>query len=134
MVRKCTTVRTGSSTVEFAMVGTALALLLFGLLIVGMGVFRFQQVASLAREGSRWVCVRGPQYQKETGASAPTSSDVKTAISGMFFAMDSTDVTVTLTWNSNNTIATVQVTYQWVPEALLGGTTLSSTAKIPVCY
>jgi Flp pilus assembly protein TadG len=134
MVNKLGSRRTGASTVEFALVGTVLAVLLFGLLILGLGVFRYQQVASLAREGARWVSVRGPQYQSETGTAAPTSSDVKTAITDMFFAMDSSDVTVTLTFNTSKTIATVQVSYQWLPEALLGGMTLSSTAKIPVCY
>ncbi|MHC5540093.1 TadE family protein, partial [Singulisphaera rosea] len=46
--------RRGAVMAESAVVYSALMLLLLGMITVGLGVFRYQQVASLAREGARW--------------------------------------------------------------------------------
>ncbi len=40
-----------------------------------MGIYRYQQVASLAREGARYASVHGSQYAADTGNAAATASD-----------------------------------------------------------
>src|SRR5262249_15859062 len=69
--------RRGVSHVERAIIYPLTLLLLPGILIGGLGIFRYQQVASLAREGARYASVRGAKYaQSVPGATAATQSDV----------------------------------------------------------
>ena len=68
--------RRGASLVEFAVVGPVALLLLIGLVVMAMGVYRYQQVAALAREGSRYASVHGGMYAKETGNTAATQQDI----------------------------------------------------------
>ena len=44
-------------------------LLLLGTVVLGLGVFRYQQVQCLAREGARYASVHGPQYAADSGSS-----------------------------------------------------------------
>jgi hypothetical protein len=48
-------------------------MLLLGLFIGGMGVFRYQEVSHLAREGARYASTHGGMYQQ---AGLPTSTGV----------------------------------------------------------
>ena len=59
--------RRGATLVEAAIVYSVLFQLLIGMIVGGLGVFRYQQVASLAREGARYASVRGTQYATNTG-------------------------------------------------------------------
>ena len=143
--------RRGSTLVEFAVVGPVVFLLLLGLLIGALGVFRYQQVAHLAREASRWAAVHGSDYAQETGNSAATPADVYSqAIAPSAAGLDLSKVAYSVTWNTTNSpyhtttvngqtvkvtnTVTVTVTYQWVPEAFLGGITLSSTSLSVMSY
>jgi Flp pilus assembly protein TadG len=130
--------RTGATLVEFAVVSPVLFLLLLGLVIGGLGIFRYQEVAWLAREGARYASVRGYQYQQVTHQTAATSQDVyNNAILPNTIALDTTKLSSSVTWNPDNhqgSWVTVTVNYQWVPEAFLGGITLSSTSSMMVSY
>src|SRR6266849_3601893 len=95
--------RSGVTMVEFAIVGPVVFLLLLGLLIGGMGTFRYQEIASLAREASRWASVHGTQYQKDTGMPAATAQDIyNNVIAPNAVSLDRSNLTYTVTWNTGN--------------------------------
>jgi Flp pilus assembly protein TadG len=126
--------------VEAALVYPVVFLFILGLASAGMGIFRYQEVASLAREGSRYASTHGRQYQAETGKPAATAADVhENAILPKAVGLDTTQLASSVTWNSNNqppnSTVTVTVTYKWKPEVFLLGTfTLSSTSTMPMAY
>jgi hypothetical protein len=126
--------RRGVTTAECGVVYSLTLLLIAGMIIVGLGVARYQQIASLAREGARWAAVHGATYQSEQNASAPTSGDVMTnVVTPMMVALDSNNLTCTLTMTS--TTATVTLTYSWTPEGFFTTPiTLTSTSIMPVTY
>ena len=70
------TPRPGVATVEFAVVSSAALLFVIGLIVGALGVFRYQEVARLAREGARYASVRGDSYANATGRPAATPDDV----------------------------------------------------------
>jgi Flp pilus assembly protein TadG len=149
--------RRGATLVECAIVLPVTFFLILGLIIGGMGVFRYQEVAALAREGARWASVHGGQCVREANPtnSNPTltsASDIyNNAIAPAAVSLDPSQLAYSASWaNSNemptyldytqnppvwrtNTV-TVTVTYQWIPELYLGGITLSSTSVMPVNY
>jgi Flp pilus assembly protein TadG len=142
--------RRAATIVEFAVVGPVTLLLLLGLVIGGLGIFRYQQVAHLAREASRWAAVHGADYARETGNAAATPSSVYSqSISPNAVGLDFSRLTCSVVGhdgqplsNTNNGTAhtatvsgkdvsitnavTVTVTYQWIPEAFLGSPKRSS--------
>jgi Flp pilus assembly protein TadG len=130
--------RRGASLVEFALVAPVLLLLVIGLVVAGLGVFRYQQVASLAREGARYASVRGWKYQQVTGNPAATPADVyNNAILPGSVALDPTSLGYNVTWSPDNkqgSTVSVQVTYQWLPEVFFGGVTLGSTSTVTMSY
>ncbi len=65
--------RRGVSVLECAIVYPLVFLLLLGLMIGGMGVFRYQEVASLARAAARYASTHGAQYRKDTGEAVGTA-------------------------------------------------------------
>jgi hypothetical protein len=126
-------------------------MILFGLLVGGLGIFRYQQVARLAREASRWASVHGAQYATDTKNPAATAQDVyNNAILPNATGLDLTKLTYSVTWNNSNSqyhtatvsgsqvqvakTVTVTVTYKWVPEAYFGGATLASTSVSVMSY
>ncbi|HZT80204.1 MAG TPA: TadE/TadG family type IV pilus assembly protein [Gemmataceae bacterium] len=143
--------RRGATVVEAAVTAPAVFLLLLGLVVGGMGMFRYQQVASLARQAARYASVHGTQYAKDTGNPAATPADIyNSAIAPNAVGLDLSRLSYAVTWNTsnrpyhtdivNNTVVatgntvSVTVTYQWVPEAYLGGVTLTSTSVMPMSY
>jgi Flp pilus assembly protein TadG len=142
--------RRGTVLIENAIVYPVLGLLLFGMVVVGMGIFRFQQVAALAREGARWASVHGGQYNLDTGRAMATQSTVYTnAIQPMAVGLDTSKLSYTVTWANPNEMptywdstakawktntVTVKLTYAWVPELYLRPVTLSSTSVMSVSY
>jgi Flp pilus assembly protein TadG len=143
--------RQAATIVEFAIVAPVTFILLLGLLIGGLGIFRYQQVARLARDGSRYASVHGSDYAQETGNAAATSTDVyNQVIAPNATALDLTQLTYSVTWNTTNSpshsttangqtvtttnTVTVTVTYHWIPEAFLGGITMSSSSVAVMSY
>jgi hypothetical protein len=137
---------------EHALVLPMLLLFFLGIVIVGLGVFRYQQTVMLAREGARYASVRGAQYQAETGNPAATASDVyNQAILPMATGLDVASLSYFVSWPNGNApvyadpnsnppfqpvgaTVVVTVTYNWVPEAFFGGVILSSTSVMPMQY
>jgi hypothetical protein len=114
-----------------------------------LGVFRYQELASLSRRGARYASVHGLQYSKDTGNPAATPADVyANAIEPYAVGLDKTQLNYSVTWNQSNAptqgvvvngklvpmrnTVSVTVTYRWVPEAFFGGVTLSSTSTMPM--
>ena len=74
--------RCGAVILECAIVYPITFLLVLGMIIGGLGVFRYQEVASLAREGSRYASLHGANYQQQTGKTAATQSEGKVSRDG----------------------------------------------------
>jgi Flp pilus assembly protein TadG len=144
--------RQGTTAVECAMILPVVLILLFGLLIGGLGIFRYQEVAALAREAARYASVHGAQYQSETGYTAATAQDIyNNAIAPNMVGLDPSKLSYSVSWNTDNhpyhtvtnssgqvvavtNTVTVTISYQWIPEAYLGGVTLTSTSVMPMSY
>jgi Flp pilus assembly protein TadG len=159
MRRRTATLRRGALAVEAAFVYPVLFLLLFGLIIGGLAVFRYQQVACQAQEAARWASVRGSGYQKDTGQASPSQQDIVNnavvplaggmnlqtlavqvhwvdEVSSQVTAWDSAGKAPTSTTASGTTVTNrvrVTVTYPWTPPvAFLGPYNLTCTAEIPM--
>jgi Flp pilus assembly protein TadG len=130
--------RSGTTAVEFAFVSLPLMLFVIGLIVGGLGIFRYQEVAWLARLGARYASVHGTHYAQVTASTPATATDVyNNAILPNAIALDTTQLSATTTWNPYPTpgsTVTVTVVYNWLPEAFLGGITLSSTSTMTVAY
>jgi Flp pilus assembly protein TadG len=132
--------RRAATVVETAIVLPVVVLFLFGILVGAMGIYRFQEVASLAREATRWASVHGSLYAQETGKSAATADDVyKKAILPKAISLDPSKLSYTVTWTPNNQPpkgkVTVTVSYQWFPELfLVGPLNLTSSSTMQMCY
>ena len=144
--------RSGATVVECAVVYPAVFLLLIGMLVGAAGIFRYSQLASLAREAARYASVHGAQYAKEMKVTAPAPADIyNNVVLPMAVGFDTTQLNYSITYNTTNAVyhtvldvnnnvtpiqntVTVTLTYQWVPEAYLGSITMSSTSVMPMCY
>jgi Flp pilus assembly protein TadG len=157
MVRRNTRERRGAVTVEAAIVLPVLLFLLLMLLIGGIGVFRYQQVACLAREGTRWASVRGTGWQMDTGQTPPTQQDIlQNAVLPLAVGMDPNAITIQAEWLNGETGAVtawdsspksplslsktnqgvsnrirVTVNYVWTPGVLIPGSlNMSSVSEV----
>ncbi len=145
--------RRGANIVEAAIVLPVALMCILGTCVIGLGIFRYQQVATLAREGARYASVHGTQYAADTGNAAATASDIYTnAILPMAVGLNLTQSNVTVSWNTTNSptsynpnsnppgaplqnAVSVTVTYQWTPGMYLAGPiTLTSTSVMPMSY
>lgn len=146
--------RRGAAAVEFAFVGPVVLLLVIGLLVGGMGVFRYQSVAHLAREASRFAAVHGGLYEREMEQPAADEESVKNFVLSSASALDPKKVECEVRWLYPDKMplradpdseppgqrilvnkVTVTVRYEWLPEAfLIGPIPLSSTSEMPISY
>jgi Flp pilus assembly protein TadG len=130
--------RTGATTVEFAVVVPVTLLILLAIIVGALGVFRYQEVAELAREGARFASVRGTRYAQKTGRPTATQDDVyEQAIRPKLVLLNPGRLTVTTTWDPDKrpgSQVTVIVRYSWLAEAIFGNVTLSSSATLPMTY
>jgi Flp pilus assembly protein TadG len=140
--------RRGAITVELAFVAPVVFFLMLAIMIGSLGVFRYHQVASLAREASRWASVHGGLYEQETGQTAATPEDVYNSVIRPAATLLNPDhLSYEVTWDQSNmpleviddvqtpigNTVTVTVSYQWFPELLLLGPyhlTSSSTTQM----
>ena len=121
--------RRGVTIVEVAMTAPVAILLVIGLVVGGLGTFRYQQVASLAREGASYASVHGPKYANRTGKPMATTDEVMSnAILPLAAGLDSSALHCTCTIDKDANIASVSLTYDWLPEAFLPAITLGSTS------
>ena len=133
--------RWGGTLAETAVIGAAALLLLIGMIVTGLGVFRYQQLGALAREGARWAAVHGPNWQANQGGGVqPTATNVMTsAVKPMAVGMNPTNITCNLQWpapagTAPTGMVSVTLTYTWTPEAFLSPVTLQSTSTVPILY
>ena len=143
--------RRAATAVEFAMIAPAVILILLALFIGGAGIFRYQELAHLTREASRWAAVHGADYARATNLPAATAGDVyNQIIVPNAAAINLGRLTYTVVWDTdnnpyrteivggkvtrvNNTV-TVTISYQWIPEAYLGGVSLGSASTSAMAF
>jgi Flp pilus assembly protein TadG len=127
--------RRGTTVIECAAVYPLAIMLVFGTIVIGLGIFRFEQLQFLAREGARYASVRGPAYASATGNSEASTSTVASHISGLAVALNGLQCT-SVSYSSTTLPCTVSVTltYTWKPEALLASSTWTVTSTMPVTY
>jgi Flp pilus assembly protein TadG len=148
--RKCSPVRRGVVAVEFVLVAPIACFLVLATMIGSQGVFCYHQVASLARDASRWAAVHGYQYQQDTGYPAATPEDVyNAAILPRAIALRSEHLTYQVVWNESNlplqvkqdvqnpvgNTVTITVSYRWYPaKYLIGPINLTSSSTMQMIY
>jgi len=98
--------RRGAAAMEFAVIGSVTFFLIFALIVGALGVFRYQEVAHLAREGARYASTHGGKYQMDgipaqTGVAAVSSSaDLRSYLLPKAVAMDTSRLTVNVSWSA----------------------------------
>jgi Flp pilus assembly protein TadG len=98
--------RRGVTALEFAIVGPITFFLIFALVVGGMGIFRYQEVAHLAREASRYASTHGGQYHLDgidtlTGVpQIASSADVQNYLASKLVALDPNRLTVAVSWSA----------------------------------
>jgi hypothetical protein len=107
-------------------------------LVVGvLGVFRYQEVATLARAAGRYASTHGAQYRKDASLGAGTATDWQAdiyakAIDPALVLVDGSLLTLQVSWpdvgsqpgvpdNWPGSTVTVALVYQWLPEFYLVG-------------
>ena len=96
--------RRGAVVVEFAVVTPVFLLFVFGLLIGGLGVARYQEVAYLARSGARYASTHGATYQREGIAEqtgVPTvdgADDLSNYLAKQAVLLDANHMQVSTSW------------------------------------
>lgn len=136
--------------------------LLLGMVVGGMKVFRYQQVACLAREAARAACVKGSDWQKATGKPSPTRQQfLDDVVLPRAAGMAPQDLTLRIEWINAATGETadwddaskapesvhptsgervtnrlrVTVTYRWTTELFgIRAGTLTSVSEVPMAY
>jgi hypothetical protein len=101
--------RRGVHSVECAFVFPIVFVLLMALVVCAMGVFRYQQMAYLAREAARYAAVHAGRYQKENAAAIAqgTLPDVTGAyittnvVQANAVNLDSSALTVAIKFNTS---------------------------------
>src|SRR5260370_10159175 len=97
--------RRGATIVEMAVVGGVVFFLIFGFVVGAAGIFRYQEVAHLAREGARYAATHGGQYAMEgipakTGVPAIySSSAMRTYLLPKASLLDPSQLTITVSWS-----------------------------------
>ena len=148
--------RTGATLVETAVIYPVLFVVVFSIIILGIGVARYQQVAHAAREGARWAAVHGDRYSQELGVPAATADDIyRNAILPQAGGMSPPSLSYSVNWDINNKqtysylttdpvtglpilktracTVSVTVTYRW-NSGLFGVIPVSSTFVMPMSY
>jgi hypothetical protein len=147
LLRSSPLCRRASTLVQAALVYPVAIMLTVGVVIVGMGIYQYQQVAALAREGARWASVHGGQWAAEKNSGTlTTQSDVKTAILAYAAGLDTSQFTSSnpsVSWANSSQVptyddasgnvayntVTVTVSYNWIPVAYFGSATLKLSSQ-----
>lgn len=127
--RRSSNRRRGTTVVEMALVAPPLFLLLIGMVVGGLGVFRYHQVIALAHEGARWASVRGPEQQRQSRTAPSKEKLYKEVIQPRMSGLEKDKLLYELVWNEDKTLVTVTVRYEWMPEAFFKVRPLTCTAS-----
>lgn len=96
--------RCGAVTLEAAIVYPVLLLLLFGLVVGGLMVFRYQQVALVAQETARYASVRGAAWARDTMKTSPSAATIREqVVLPLVPGVAPEDVTVRIEWIDKTT-------------------------------
>ncbi len=154
--------RPGAVALESAVVYPVMIFLLLALVVGGTRVFRYQQVACLAREAARAACVKGSDWQKATGKTSPTRQQLfDDVVLPRAAGMGPEQLTLSVVWVNGATGATadwdsstkaptsihpvsgesvtnrlrVTVTYQWTTELFgIRAGPLTSVSEVPMAF
>lgn len=135
--------RTGTILIECALIYPILFMLVLGIILVGLAVFRYQQVSHISREASRWASVHGQAYATDlTNTSTPlppartaaSDQDVyDNAIAPQAAGMQSGPLTYSVAWghadSSGNWVTDKNPTYTYTPS---GTDPVTGQAYVPV--
>lgn len=136
MIRRQPSIRRrGMSVVECAAVLPVTILLLMGTIVMSLGVFRYQQIQSLAREGARYASVRGPAYAQATGNPQASASAVESYVQSLSVGLNGLKCS-SVSYSASSLPCTVSVTlnYTWKPEGLLAQQSWTVSSTMPVTY
>ncbi len=137
MIRRKSTgqVRRGTTALEAAVVYPVAMLVLVGTIVVGVGVFDYQQLQFLAREGARYASVHGPTYASVNNEPMATTSTVLAQVQEMSVGLSGLNCSA-VTFSSSAMPCTVSVTltYTWTPGAFFGPISWAVTSTMPVTY
>jgi Flp pilus assembly protein TadG len=128
--------RRGTSAVECAVVYPIAIMLIMGTVVVGLGVFRYQQLQSLAREGARYASVHGPAYVlAQSGNTEASTSSVLAHVQSLAVGLSGLNCTA-VTYSSSTLPCTVTVTltYTWTPEGMFRSQTWTASSTVVVTY
>jgi Flp pilus assembly protein TadG len=126
-----TSPRAGATVVECAIVAPVTFLMVLGIVICGLGIFRMHQIEHLSEAAARWAALHGPRYQKRTGTAAPTSQDVlNNFILPRAVSLRKSAVTCDLQWSADKSTVTVDLRYQWTPETFWSPITFRSATTV----
>jgi Flp pilus assembly protein TadG len=153
--------RRAALALEAAFVYPVMFLLLLCLIVGGVGVLRYQQVACQAQEAARWASVRGSDWARDTKNTSPTQQDIlNQAVAPLAAGMDLQSLSVQVqwvdqvtgkatSWDSSGKAPTgttasgatvsnsvrVTVTYLWAPSLFLARLiNLTCTAEVPMSF
>jgi hypothetical protein len=119
---------------EFSLLAIPCLTLFFAIMNFAMALYCYDFVGYSAQQAARYAIVHG-----STAAVTVSASDVKTYVTGMVAGvMDTSQLTVTTTWSSNNkpgSVVTVTVGYTYKPLTSLVSSvniTLSQTAAMVI--
>lgn len=153
VTNKAKTRRAGTSVVEAAIVATVFFVLVFGMLDLGLGLFRQSLISQAARQGARQAAVHGRLAPAgwNGGAWGPTTIDVPATANGIplvaavqpflvGFDLDQTRVKAEWIDGANDVEdrvrVTVTTTYQPMFAFIFGGQgiPLSASSTMPIAH
>ena len=130
--------RKGVTVVECAFVFPVFFLLIIGTIVAGVGVFRYQEIAALAREGRAMPrCAATPTSARRVTRRPRRKRSYDTIILPKAYGLDKKKLKYTVTWGPDKeqgSLVTVDLKYHWIPEAYFGGMELSSTSTVLISY
>ena len=95
--------RRGATAVEAAFVLPVAFTFILGMVVMGLLIYYYFQVASLAREGARYASVHGYQYYSDTGTNKLVSDIYNTAIAPTAAGLNSSNLSYQVYWGTATT-------------------------------
>jgi Flp pilus assembly protein TadG len=145
MIRSQRASRRAASLVEAAVICPVVFLLTVGMMVGAVAIFRYQEVAHLAREGARYAATHGGRYQEDglpttTGVAAITDDNSMTSyLTQEMIALDPQRLTVHVAWetmDSSGTRAAAPGNYPAYPDtaAPVAGQVKQNYVVVTVSY